>query len=67
MHYTISDEKLAEVTRMFNEQVDPEPTEEVVKVHLCYDWPESQEHQDWMDYADPQEMVDWLAATFYIY
>lgn len=26
------------------------------------DWPEGQEHQDWLDTATPEEIADWVIA-----
>ena len=64
MTYTIDGEKLAEVTRIVNEETDPRATEELIRDNVCYDWREGQEHQDWINKASAQEIADWL-ATFY--
>lgn len=63
-YYTIDSEKLDKVTSLFNDQVDPQATSDLVESEICADWNEGQEHQDWIDSATPQEIVDWL-ATFY--
>ena len=62
--YTIDGEKLAEVTRIVNEETDPRATEELIRDNVCADWHEGQEHQDWINKASAQEIADWL-ATFY--
>ena len=64
MYYTISDEKLDEVTRFFNQETDPAATEELVKAQICADWNEGDEHQNWIDTADPKEIADWLASFY---
>lgn len=62
--YTIENEKLQEVVTLFNAQVDPRATDDLVRTEICADWNEGEEHQAWIDAASPQEIVDWL-ATFY--
>ncbi len=64
MTYTISNEKLDEVTRIFNQETDPKATEELVKSEICADWHEGQEHQDWIDTATPAEIANWLASFY---
>ena len=64
MYYTISDEKLDEVTRIFNQETDPAATEELVKAEICADWNEGDEHQNWIDTAEPKEIADWLASFY---
>ena len=64
MYYTISDEKLDEVTRIFNQETDPAATEELVKAQICADWNEGDEHQNWIDTAEPKEIADWLASFY---
>ena len=64
MDYRIDREKLEEVTALLNQQVDPRAEEHVVEATICGDWHEGQEHQDWIDEADPQEIVDWLASFY---
>lgn len=64
LYYTIDNEKLEEVTRMFNKQVDPQATEELVKTEICADWAEGDDHQEWINTASEQEIVDWLASFY---
>jgi len=59
--YQISTDKLEEVTRIFN-QWQPDATEEIVKVEICADWHEGDEHQVWINNASAQEIADWLAS-----
>ena len=65
MQYTIKGDKLAKVTEIVNSEIDPRATEADVEVHITDDWAEGQEHQDWIDAADAQEIADWLGATVY--
>ena len=64
MTYKISSEKLEAVVKLFNEQVDPKATDELVRSEICADWNEGDEHQEWIDSADPQEIVSWLASFY---
>ncbi len=65
MAYTIDSEKLTEVTEIINSDTDPRATEADVETHITDDWPEGQEHQDWIDSADAQEIADWVGVTVY--
>jgi len=62
--FTIDSDKLSQVTNLFNEQVDPAATESLIRTEICADWNEGTEHQDWIDTASPQEIVDWLASFY---
>ena len=62
--YTISNEKLQKVVKLFNEEVDPAATDELVKGEICADWNEGNEHQQWIDNADEKEIVQWLASFY---
>ncbi len=64
MKYKLDSEKLDEVTRLFNQQVDPRATEELVKAEICADWNEGDEHQEWITSSTAQEIVDWLASFY---
>ena len=64
LYYTIDEGKLARVVELFNEQVDPRATDDLIRAEVRAAWYEGQEQQEWIDSADPQEIVDWL-ATFY--
>ena len=61
MQYTINNEKLAKVTKIVNDEIDPRATE----THITDDWPEGQEHQDWIDTADARDIADWIGMTVY--
>ena len=37
-------------------------TAEEVELFCTADWPEGQEHQDWLDTATPEEIADWVIA-----
>ena len=64
MYYTINENKLKKVTKKFNSDVDPKATEDLVKSEICADWHEGKEHQDWIDSAPVEEIVDWLASFY---
>ena len=64
MNYKISSEKLEAVVKLFNEQVDPKATDELVRSEICADWNEGDEHQEWIDSSDPHEIVSWLASFY---
>ena len=63
--YTIDEEKLERVTEIISSEVEPGVTEDIIEDHICGDWPEGQEHQDWIDDGDAREIADWLEATVY--
>ena len=63
--YRIDSEKLAEVTRILNQETDPKVTEEMVEVEICgRDWSEGSEHQAWIDSTSAREIADWLASLY---
>ena len=64
MTYKINSDKLANVVSLFNTQVDPEATDDVLETEICADWNEGEEHQDWLNTASAQEIVDWLASFY---
>ena len=64
MTYRIDEDKLAEVALLFNDQVDPAATDELVESEITADWHEGDEHQEWIDSVSAQEIVDWLASFY---
>jgi len=62
--YTIDADKLAEVTRIINEDTDPAATEELIEAEICGDWNEGAEHQAWITSASAEEIADWLASFY---
>jgi len=64
MTYTIDDEKLDQVTEIVNRDTDPAATPDLIRSQICADWPEGQEHQDWIDDADPEEIADWIGSFY---
>ena len=64
MTYTIDQNKLEEITRKFNNDVDPAAPAELVKSEICADWNEGEEHQKWINDATVDEIVDWLASFY---
>lgn len=62
--FKINSEKLSAVVRIFNNETDPKATEELIRNEICADWNEGDEHQLWIDTAEPQEIADWLASFY---
>ena len=61
--YTIDSEKLTRVVEIFNRETDPAATDGLIKSEITADW-NSEEHQSWINSADPQEIADWLASFY---
>ena len=57
MKYTIDSDKLARVLEIA--QID----EATASEWLFADWEDEDEHQEWLDDADAEEIADWLAAV----
>ena len=62
MTYTISNEKLEEVVRIFNNEVTGYTTAASIQADICADWHEGEEHQVWINNATALEISDWLAS-----
>lgn len=62
--YHIDADRLEDIVNAYAEY-EPGVATEDVEATLLYDWPEGQEHQDWLDTADVQEIADWLASTVF--
>jgi len=62
--YKINSDKLEKVVALFNSQIDPKATDELIEGEICADWNEGAEHQAWIDTASPREIVDWLASFY---
>jgi hypothetical protein len=63
-YYTIDSDKLRKVVDIVNDEIDPAATSEIVETEICADWNEGQEHQDWINSAEPAEIADWLASFY---
>ena len=59
-HYTIDPTKLAAIVASV--QTSRPMTEAQVRDYCLADWPEGQEHQDWLDSASVSEIADWVIA-----
>lgn len=55
-HYTMTDERAEQIAQL------AELTVTEVRDFALSDWPEGDEHQRWLDTADPQEIADWILA-----
>ena len=62
MIYTIDQEKLEEVVKIYTTETDPNATTEIIEQNILADWHEGDEHQEWLNQADAQEIADWLAS-----
>jgi len=62
--YHIDAEKITKVTEIVNNEIDPEATEGLIESEICADWERPDEHQAWIDSADPQEIADWIASFY---
>ena len=62
MQYKIDSDKLEKVVEIFNRETDPAATDDLIEAEICADWNEGDNHQNWIDSADPQEIADWLAS-----
>jgi len=60
-YYTIDSEKLAAITASVQQKI-PRMTESHVREYCLADWPEGQEHQDWLDSAPVSEIADWVVT-----
>ena len=65
--YTIDSAKLAEIVADFRSHPrgDAGAVASDVRDTLLYDWPQGDEHQDWLDTADVDEIVDWLVSIWF--
>ena len=65
MYHThkIDNDKLDEVTRIYNRDVDPDTTREELEAYICADWLEGEDHQQWVNDASAAEIVWWLPAS----
>ena len=53
---------ILEVTRIVQQDV-PAATEDEIEAYIDADWANADEHQDWLDAANAQEIGDWVAAV----
>ena len=61
MKFTISDSKLREIIELVQTS-HPQESAEAIESFILADWNEGQEHQDWLDTADVQEIADWVCG-----
>ena len=62
--FHIDTDKLTDVIDAFNEQVDPAATDADITNTITADWNEGAEHQQWIDSANYQEIVNWLSSFY---
>lgn len=61
--FTINQEKLEAITEIINDEAQPSATTQEVEAFVLGDWSPEDEHQEWLDEADTQEIADWIIAT----
>lgn len=61
MSYEISDDKVQAIVSTDSGKRAGLTTGEVYEFCTA-DWPEGQEHQDWLDSATPEEIAGWVIA-----
>jgi len=67
--FNISQEKLEQITDVINNESDPRATDADVHQFVTDEsWVESatgDEHQEWLDTADAQEIAGWMISIVY--
>lgn len=64
MNFQIDNDKFNAVVAIFRDQVDVHARALDLRNTVTADWNEGAEHQEWLDTADAQEIVDWLASFY---
>ncbi|MBD3250927.1 hypothetical protein GF380_00390 [Candidatus Uhrbacteria bacterium] len=64
-NFNIDDQVLVEITEILNSEVDPAATEGEVLAFIDADWPNADEHQEWLDGAEAEEIADWIIHSAY--
>ena len=60
---TISDEKIQELVNLFHEKIDGSVTAEKIEYEIRDEYNRNiDDFQNWLDYAEDGEVVDWLAT-----
>lgn len=57
--FAVDSDKMADVIRRVQAALPEATTEDIDDYCLATDWPEGQEHQDWLDSAPVEEIVSW--------
>jgi hypothetical protein len=61
-YFDLSHVDLASLTKIVQESV-PDATEEEIEQFVDADWPNAEEHQEWLDTATVKEIADWVAGV----
>jgi hypothetical protein len=64
-NYHIDSDKLQQVIDIYTDEYEPKASNEDIEGFILADWPEGQEHQDWLDTADTREIADWIALDVF--
>lgn len=59
-YFAIDQDKLDEVAALVRQSSAISDSD--VEDYCLADWPEGQEHQDWLDTADASEIANWVLA-----
>jgi hypothetical protein len=62
--YTITNEKLEQVTAIVNRDTDPAATDELIRTEIEAGWHGCEGHQKWIDSASVEEIADWIASFY---
>uniref|UniRef100_A0A6M3LXJ6 Uncharacterized protein n=1 Tax=viral metagenome TaxID=1070528 RepID=A0A6M3LXJ6_9ZZZZ len=54
---------MTEITRIVQHDGVPEATQDEVEQFIDADWANADEHQNWLDTANAQEIGDWVASV----
>ena len=60
-YYTIGTERAAAIVERVQRE-RPQYSEQMIHRFLLADWPEGDEHQNWLDTAPAAGLVDWIIA-----
>lgn len=58
--FSIDQTKLETVTRLYNERTGNNVTADEISETINYDWSNADEHQQWLDAANEDEIASWL-------
>ena len=61
MQFAIADDKLQRIIELVREFLPSQP-DAAIEAFCLADWPEGQEHQDWLNKATAEEIADWAIA-----
>ena len=63
--FTIEQEKLNEIVGIINDKHQPNATQADVEAFALNGWDNADEHQEWLNTADAEEIVDWIVSIIW--